>query len=341
MEKYCCDKAYIEHTQWQGEPAVHFYAGGFEALIIPGIGANLIELKDMKRGLNILRMPPENLEAFKARPQVYGIPVLFPPNRIEDGTFTVEGREYRFKINNEKQHHHLHGFLRTRPWMITKMEVIDEGTVEVEASFAADSSVDFFTEFPHQFLVKLLYRLSSKGLEQKISIINKSDSSMPMGLGYHTAFNIPFHPESRAEDYKLIVSVGEKWELNDRTIPTGKLLALDAVEQELSLKGIIPQGSPFEGHYTAKPIKMNNIEFHGAIIKDTSKNIKVIYEVDKEYKHWVIWNETGDTGFICPEPQTWVINAPNLKLSGDITGFKLLAPGEEWIATTRIFVQET
>ena len=163
---------------------------------------------------------------------------------------------------------------------------------------------------------------------------------MPMGIGYHTAFNIPFHPESKAEDYKLIVSIGEKWELTDRTIPTGNFIPLNKLEQELRSQGIAPQGAAFEGHYTAKTIKMNNADFNGAIIEDQSKNLRVVYETDKEYKYWVIWNDKGDTGFICPEPQTWAINAPNLKLPDEVTGFKMLSPGEVWAATTKIYVQE-
>ena len=32
----------FEHIQWQGEPAVRFWAGGYEALMIPGVGAQVV-----------------------------------------------------------------------------------------------------------------------------------------------------------------------------------------------------------------------------------------------------------------------------------------------------------
>ncbi|WHH60601.1 hypothetical protein [Petroclostridium sp. X23] len=35
-------KAAAKKTEWLVEPAVHFCAGGYEALLIPGVGANAI-----------------------------------------------------------------------------------------------------------------------------------------------------------------------------------------------------------------------------------------------------------------------------------------------------------
>lgn len=328
-----------EQTSWQGEPAVHFCAGGYEALMIPGIGANVIELKDTVRGLNLLRTP-KDAESFKARPQVYGIPVLFPPNRIEDGTFEAAGKVYHFPVNEVNRNNHIHGFLHTRPWKVTKIGAVSKGIAEVEVTYKADSTSDFYNYFPHEFECKLLYRLSSAGLKQTISITNNSSSPMPMGLGYHTAFSVPFHPESTGEDYRMWVSVNERWELSERILPTGKRLPLTEKEMSYRNQGMPPLGDPIDKHYTVLPLNINGKEFHGAILEDTSKGLRLVYEVGKGFKHWMLWNMDGNSGFVCPEPQTWVVNAPNVKLPDEITGMKLLAPGETWEETCKIFVQE-
>ena len=80
---------------WHGLQAVEFGKGDYEALLIPGFGANLVRLANVRLGVEILRTPAaDEIETFKGRPHVFGLPVLFPPNRIADGTFTFGGRTY-------------------------------------------------------------------------------------------------------------------------------------------------------------------------------------------------------------------------------------------------------
>ena len=54
------------------------------------LGANCISLRNVKHGLSILReMEKEKNPEKSVR---YGMPVLFPPNRITDGRFVFENR---------------------------------------------------------------------------------------------------------------------------------------------------------------------------------------------------------------------------------------------------------
>ena len=48
----------------------------------------------------------------------------------------------------------------------------------------------------------------------------------------------------------------------------------------------------------------------------------------------MLWNGGGGQGFICPEPQSWLVDAPNLSLPPQTSGFTALAPGQS--ATTRL-----
>ena len=62
-------------------------------------GANCIELKNSKYIASILRKPDYTKEL--DTPYLYGMPVLFPVNRISGGKFEFEKREY--KVVNENQ----------------------------------------------------------------------------------------------------------------------------------------------------------------------------------------------------------------------------------------------
>ena len=334
----CNPTTTIEHIQWQGEPAVRLLAGGYEAILLPQVGANLISLKYLHEGLEFLRTP-DDINAFKSHPQAYGIPILFPPNRIEDGTFTIEETTYHFPINAVKHHNHIHGFLHTRPWIVTRMDILNDDAVEVEVVFHADKNTDFYQYFPHEFQFTLTYRLSSEGLKQTASVSNKSNRPMPFGLGYHTALKVPFHPESIADDYRILLSIGKRWELNDRMLPTEKQLPLSEDEMLFRGNGRRPFGPPLDNHYRALPMIIRGSSFHGAKLEDRSKNLRLIYEVGEKYKHWMIWNASGNDGFICPEPQTWVVNAPNLSLPPEVTGLTILDPNETWKETCQLYIR--
>ncbi|MBZ9634416.1 aldose 1-epimerase [Clostridium sp. FP1] len=334
--------ARIKEELWKGYKSIRFSAGGYEALMITDVGANIIELKESIRGLSLLRTPVNNLdfEVFKAAPQVYGLPVLFPPNRIEDGIFKMEDKVYKFPINETKLNNYIHGFIKNEKWKISRSEIIQGEKVEIEAVFDFSKEHEFYKYFPHEFQFKLVYNLSSSGLKQTIGIINLSNEKMPMGIGFHTAFNIPFHPESVEKDYRLIASIDKRWEQDTRNLPTGKILELTEDEKQYVNKGINPLEKELESHYIMKNVNINGKEFHGAIIEDTSKGIRLIYEMGNDYKHMVIWNDLGGSNYVCVEPQTCAINAPNINLEDSVTGFKTLRPNETWREECRIYIED-
>lgn len=338
----CNEKAWIkEETLWKTHKALRFAAGGYEALMIPEVGANIIELKDNTRGVNILRTPSQDIdfEIFKAIPQVYGLPLLFPPNRIEDGTFKLKDKVYKFPINEPSRNNHLHGFIKSEKWKVVRKEILND-EVLIEAEFCFDEKHDFYRYFPHKFTFKLSYSLSKEGLKQTTSVTNFSDEEMPISIGFHTSFNIPFISEGKPEDYRVIASLDKRWEQNERLLPTGKRFELAGYEVDYVKSGIIPLAAPIEKHYSLKHINFNGKDFKGAVIEDAANKIRVIYSMGEQYNHMVVWNDNGDKNYICLEPQTSAINAPNLKLDKSITGFKTIAPKEMWSEVCKIYVED-
>src|SRR5699024_4946897 len=104
---------------YQGEKAIWLKAGPYEACVLPEVGANLIAFRDTVRNHQYIHEPSrEEMVSFKERPYIHGIPVLFPPNRYEDGKFTWNGQVHQFPINEESTGNHLHGFLHNISWEV-------------------------------------------------------------------------------------------------------------------------------------------------------------------------------------------------------------------------------
>ena len=217
----------IRSCEWHGTQAVEFTKRDYTALLVPSVGANLVRLAHTRLGVEVLRTPSEREhDEFLRRPHVYGVPILFPPNRIADGRFRFDGREYRFPITRPEENNYHHGILKSQSFAVSKaVETPDEVLIETRCySNAASDAI--YRDFPHAFKCKITYRLSAEGLEQEVMFGNKSDLPMPVGVGFHTPLNVPF-AGGDAADYRLRMAVGERFELNGRNLPTGRLLPLD------------------------------------------------------------------------------------------------------------------
>ena len=111
----------LRSVDFYGLRAVEFSFGDYTALVVPGQGANLVRLAHTGLGAEILRTPAaDEIETFLRRPQVFGMPLLFPPNRIGDGRYRFDGREYRFPITIERENNYHHGILKSQPFVVSK-----------------------------------------------------------------------------------------------------------------------------------------------------------------------------------------------------------------------------
>ncbi|ALS28468.1 aldose epimerase [Paenibacillus sp. 32O-W] len=321
---------------YQGERAVWLKAGPYEAALLPDIGANLIAFRDTDKGWSFIREPrPGEMAEFKARPMVHGIPVLFPPNRYQDGTFTIGGKTYIFPVNEEKTGNHLHGFFYDAPW-----EVRESGTNAEESFVVAGQAVDenhpAYRYFPHRFDLSIRYALSGSGLTQTVAVTNRGDEPMPCMLGFHTAVNVPFAPGSGQNDCKVRITIGERWALDDRMLPTGETQPLDEGEAALKRGDGTPFYAPMDNHYSAEPVDGRNV----MTVTDHAAGYRFVYDAGVKYKQWMVWNNGAAGGFFCPEPQINMVNAPNLDLPRETTGLLMLAPGETWSETSRMYTEQ-
>lgn len=317
-------KPSVLRTVHNGIPVVRLACGPYEADICPDMGANCIRFS--RAGVNVLRTPP-SYEIFKAQPNVYGMPLLFPPNRIGGGSYTFQGREYRFPINEPAKGHHIHGFLSQTPFLQAEPQACAKwAEAEFSASFGNGSP---YLSFPHAFSVRLCFRLDGSGLIQTLTVKNDSRLDMPCGLGFHTAFALPFLPGTREEDYALGVQVGDELCLDPLSIlPTGETLPASSVGQALRESRLSPGAFPLSNHFAARS---------GAIVlRHLPTSATVQYLPDPAFSFLMLWNCEGHSGFVCPEPQTWQINAPNSSAPPEKSGFRALEPGQTFTLLSRL-----
>lgn len=294
--------------------------GNYKAYINLSKGANCISLYNEKYDAEILRTPDyENMD----NPFLYGMPILFPVNRISNGEFVFEGRKYLFPINEPKTGCHLHGFLHT-----AEFNVVEQGKDYIKCMYESDELYSFF---PHKFRVEIVYSISERGLFQTTYIHNLSSKNMPVFLGFHTTFNIPFVKSGKAENIQIFAEIGNEIERNESTyLPTGRIVENDT-SKLLNSGQFVSYGNKISKHYKAQ--KSGAIE-----IRDVLNNICVCYENDKKFGWRLFYNGDAD-GFICLEPQTCMVNCQNNKGDRESLGFAFIKPNEYESYKSRIYLK--
>ena len=293
---------------------------GYTAVIDQKRGANCISLRNAEHNAVILREPPEKLD----NPYLYGMPILFPVNRISGGEFAFEGRKYSFPINEPATGCHLHGMLHE-----TEFSLIEKTDSKVCCVYRADTENPYL-QFPHSFVVRIEYEISRNGLHQTTRIKNLSESNMPVLLGFHTTFNARFSSGNGPVYVK--VPICAEYERNmENYLPTGNKPAFDSVSTALNDGSFDPFSAPISRHYRSGTGKM--------VIYNKENDLSVVYENDEKLGFRLIYNGNAD-GYICLEPQTSLANSPNSPISRKEAGFGWLPPGETVSYTSWIYISE-
>ncbi|MCD8188136.1 MAG: aldose 1-epimerase [Ruminococcus sp.] len=326
---------------FNGTTCVKLSAGGYEALVAYEIGSNVIRLRDNKNNIEFFRFKDSNTaENIRQSAEVWGLPTLYLPNRFADGVLKTSDAVYHLPVNEKAPYsNHIHGFLHKRVHEVVEHKA-DDNCAWVKTRYVYDEKDEFFEYLPVRFTAEYTFTLSRYGLEQTVKFTNCSDKMMPISLATHTTINSPFVDGAKEGNIRLTVPVGKKCELNSRCLPTECLRSLNMYDLEYKTGNKCPvlqdiSNDMYFGEYT----ELDHEKFHGVIAEDIASGKKICYEVSEEYGFWIIWNDRGFNGYFCPEPMTAMINAPNLSLSDDVTGYREIKPAESFTAHQHFFTK--
>ena len=298
---------------------IEIRSGDYRARINCSRGANCVSLRNTRLGARILREPvsqePDN-------PYLYGMPILFPVNRISGGSFQFEGRTYRFPVSEQNTGCHLHGFLHGMPFQVTER-------TDHSVTCVFDEP---YMDFPHRFRIAITYQLSECGLEQRTRITNLSETNMPVLLGFHTTFNTQFLGTAKKEDIRVFAEVLQEIQRNMETyLPTGVILPPDMITEQFQNGTYTPVGTGISRHYRAGGMGRMDLV-------DRESGIRLVYENSQNFPWRLVYSDGKE--YICLEPMTCMVNAPNAPFDSKDTGFAYIKPYQTEEYNSKIYLQE-
>lgn len=248
-----------------------------------------------------------NPEATILKPQPsyhYESSLLFPfPNRLADGKYSFQGKQYQFAHNDFGLPNALHGSVSHKLFTLT-----DRGKDNTKAWATAQlAETGSDASYPFAFTLEVTYTLLDQSLSIKFKVMNKGNGQMPFGLGWHPYFNLGRHISNCALKLPGCYEI----EVDESMIPTGKKSPSTCFDGYRPMEGV-----SLDTCFEIREIDGENSTF-------IKLNDEQSLEIWQDAHHPFIQVFTPDDGqTIAVEPMTCGINALN---TGE--GLQVLAPG--------------
>ncbi|MCB0636178.1 MAG: aldose 1-epimerase [Lewinella sp.] len=185
--------------------------------VIPERGACLISL--ILDGVEVLDAYPTPEEVDFNRWGKSGILLPFP-NRLKDGQFHWDGKDYQFPINDGGTNNALHGFGMDLAFSVTHVN-LNERSAWLELTTHYEGDRDYY---PFPFTAGIILRLDApRQFSMTMFFRNDGQQELPAGLGWHPYFSLG----ERIADHRLQLPELQMVGIDDRMIPTGKRYPYD------------------------------------------------------------------------------------------------------------------
>jgi aldose 1-epimerase len=280
--------------------------------IIPCFGATLNELT-LKKGEMLYSLVDgcDSYEDLLTEGKLrFKGPKLFPfPNRIKDGKYSFEGKEYQLRKNFISQGHAAHGLqIESNFKVIGKNIEPEKASVQLEYNSGGQD-----TGYPFKYKLIIDYTLhSTQGLSCKTTVTNNSETNIPVGDGWHPYIKL----ETPIDNLKLQIPSCSRLESDNRMIPTGII---------------------FKEERFKKPEQLESTLLDDCFVIEANEKIAEIHLINENRNiEMILWQEAGKDKYgyfqlytpphresIAIEPMTCAPDAFNNKL-----GLIILHPGE-------------
>ncbi|MFD2207048.1 aldose 1-epimerase [Kiloniella antarctica] len=245
----------------------------------------------------------EILRSFGQRNKA-SFPLIPYSNRIKEGRFSFEGKQYQLPLNFGKHPHSIHGVGWQENWQL----------IEHEANHIIMELYHPGTTWPFPFKARQIIKLNGADLYNEIQLTNLASKSMPAGLGMHPYF--PRHGKAF-----LTAEVGQVWQTNETGLP-------------IERKNCPPNWNLSAGVNVDKLHCDNQFDpwSRTAFIHWPKKNTSLSLTSSEDLNRLVVYAPENEN-FFCVEPTSHITDAFNNTSLGKFpqeTGMRVLAPNETW-----------
>jgi aldose 1-epimerase len=187
-------------------------------LEITNYGARVVSLwtPDSKGNFEDIVLGFDNIDDYiNSNEKFFGATIGRYGNRIKDGKFIINNKEYALAKNNGPNH--LHGGDKGFNDVVWKAHLINKQTLELRYL-----SKNMEEGYPGNLNVKVLYNLNNRD-ELKIEYFAKTDQSTYVNITHHSFFNLLGAGHKTINEHLLYINANSFTPVNETLIPTGNI----------------------------------------------------------------------------------------------------------------------
>jgi aldose 1-epimerase len=279
--------------------------GDYSLDVLPALGGAVAGLRF--RGLEVLRRTPPGIDEPLASSGFALVPFA---NRIAHGRFRFGATEVRLDRNAPDQAHPLHGQAWRHRWSVESCS-----SREIALTYAHAPG-----QWPWRYAARQVLTLDADGLRVQLSLVNRAAAPMPAGLGWHPYFH-------RSPRMRLRTEVTHVWLTDAECLPTQ-----------------CAPGTHFGDWQRAEALPEHRLIDHcfggwsgRAELDWPEEALGVRLRADGPLRWLHVFVPPGGD-FLCLEPVSHMPDALNRPEPPEVTGLRVLAPGETLAATIRLGV---
>ena len=265
--------------------------------------------------INIVKLPFSDRYPLASNPY-HPSAVLTPwVNRVRNGNYSFEGRNYQLPINEPNLGNAIHGLLARASFTVSASESASNSAyVRISHSYSGDEKG---YPFPFDFSIDYTFEKSG-GLRVNFHATNTGTGNMPFACGWHPYFGFP---GSTLDDLQISFTSKSRFLSDAQMIPLQ--------EESFDRKDPISLGSEQLDHvFLLKPLANHRTELH-----DTRRNISFYLEQSSIQFPYLVVFAPGDQDAVAIEPMTANTDAFNTA-----EGLQVLAPGAQFDGEVYLWV---
>ena len=271
----------------------------------------------------VIRETFSDLDQFRARPGLNGVPLLAPfANRLDEQAFYANGRKYSFDmgLGNVRGAIPIHGFLTgANEWRLV------EAKADAHAAWVT-STLDFYRnpqwmkQFPFAHTITMTYRLENGALEVRTRIDNLSVEPMPVAIGFHPYFQLTDSPR---DEWTVALDAKTHWRLGPNLIPTGETEPIEQLfpdPRAIALKSLALDDVFGE---------LTRDKDGRAVMSIRGKAQQLDVALGPNYRAMVVYSPKT-SNFVALEPMVGITDSMNLAHKGLYKELQSIPPGGSW-----------
>ncbi|MEO6637090.1 MAG: aldose epimerase family protein [Ginsengibacter sp.] len=171
--------------------------------------------KDGKKSSIIIGF--DSLAPYLRQPPYFGALIGRFGNRIGNGKFSLDGKQYSLAANNGKNH--LHGGIKGFDKVVWQVSIADSSQPSLTLKY---TSKDGEEGYPGNLDVTVVYTLTNDD-ELKIDYSATTDKATPVNLTNHSYFNLTGDVTNTILDHTLMIAADNYTPVDTTLIPTGEI----------------------------------------------------------------------------------------------------------------------